>query len=147
MGDIWPLPIDASPRWTPRRALMLGGGSLVGLGVLGFFVDWRAADPFYLDIEKQLMFIALGAFMWYVGEVWDSVWKRWVAGPLALVFVALGIVGLLLEPDLGFTRLNAPWESLFFLAVGVWHAICEWYPRTFYDYEWATGVSSGLRDR
>jgi len=148
MGDTWPLPIDNSPRWTPRRALMMTGTIFAAVGVLGFFVDWRASDPVYLDIEKQAILIILGCFMWYTGEVWDSPWKRWVAGPLAIAFVILGAATLIAgDLDFGFTQLNAPVEGGFLLVVGVWHALCVWYPRQFHDYEWATGVSSGLPDR
>jgi hypothetical protein len=147
-GDVWPLPIDNSPRWTPRRALLLTAWVLLGLGILGFFVDWRRDAPFYLDIEKQAIFIVLAVFMLYTGETWDSAWKRWVAGPLSIVFTAAGASSLILEePNLGPTLINSPWEAIYFLVTGIWTAVTVWYPRPFYDYEYGTGVSTGLKDR
>ena len=148
---MWPLPVDNSLRWTPRRALMLTGLILMGFGAYGFFKEWGAADPMYLDLPKRLAYIVLGGFILYIGEVWSSPWKRYTAMGMAILMGAVGILTLAAgggsEPNLGFTHLNRFWEAVLYLAAGGWHAVAVWYPRRHYEYEWATGVSTGIRDR
>lgn len=146
---VWPL--RYSYWWAPRRALMIVSFGLVLLGILGFFVDWETtANVIYINTVKSLIVIPVGLFIYWVAEMWSSSWKRSVAGCLTLVYLALGMVGLVLganEPDnLGFTHINRPWEAAIWIGLSVWTGITLWWPRRMFDYEWATGTSSGIRD-
>ena len=145
---VWPL--RYSYWWVPRRALMVVGFGLTLLGILGFFFDWETtASVIYMDTTKSVVAIVAGFFLYWIGEVWSSAWKRNVAGFLVLVYIALGLVGAIAgandSANLGITHINRPWEATIWLGIGVWTAITVWWPRRMFDYEWATGTSSGIR--
>ena len=145
---VWPL--RDSYWWAPRRALMTVGFGLVAMGVLGFFFDWETtANVVYVDFPKSIVFIAAGVVVYVIGEVWSAGWKRKVAAFLVLVYLALGLTGLIAgasdDRNLGFTHVNRPWEATIWLGLAAWTAITLWWPRRMFDYEWATGTSSGIR--
>ena len=145
---VWPL--RYSYWWAPRRALITVGFGLVVMGVLGFFFDWEStANVVYINAPKSITFIAAGLFIAWAGEAWSAGWKRKVATFLLLVYLALGLVGLFAgaseSRNLGFTHVNRPWEATIWLGISAWTAITLWWPRRMFDYEWATGTSSGVR--
>ncbi len=141
-------PLRHSYWWAPRRALMVAGFAMALLGILGFVFEWEStAAVLYMDTTKSIIFLAAGVALYWIGEVWSSPWKRNVAGVLALAYLALGIVGVAAgdsADNLGFTHINRPWEATIWLGTGAWTAITVWWPRRFWDYEWATGTSSGI---
>jgi hypothetical protein len=134
--------------WTPRAALMLSGVVVVGLGVAGFFADLGPEDAFVLDAEKRIILLVVGLVILWIGETWPSNWKQPATALLGIAFAVAGIVTLLLSgPDqreLAFTYVSRPWESIFYLAVGVANLAAALWPRPWRDYEWGTAWSSGL---
>lgn len=145
---VWPL--RYSYWWTPRRALMLTGFGLFVLGILGFFFDWSSKEgTLYMDPAKSIVSILSGLVLYWTGEVWSSAWKRKVVLILSVISLALGIIGFLFgsneTENLGFTHINNPWESGIWVGIGIWSAITIFWPRRMFDYEWATGTSSGVR--
>lgn len=145
---VWPL--RHSYWWAPRRALMTTGFGLLILGILGFFFDWDSNENvIYMDPAKSIISIISGLILYWIGEVWSASWKRKVVGLLTIVSLALGIIGLIFgsnqSENLGITNINSPLESIIWLCVGIWSAITIFWPRRMFDYEWATGTSSGVR--
>ncbi len=141
-------PLRHSYWWMPRRALMAAGLGMVVMGALGFVFDWERADAVvYMNGAKSGVLLGLGVVLLWIGEAWSSQWKRTIAGVCVLGFIALGVVGVLFGADapenLGFTHIANTWESTIWLGVGVWTAITVWWPRRFFDYEYASGTSSG----
>jgi len=141
-------PFRHSYWWMPRRALMATGLGMAILGMVGFFQEWEGTEAVvYMNTAKSWAVIGLGVGLLWIGEAWSSQWKRSVAGVCALSFLALGFVGVFLganAPDnLGFTHINGSWEAAIWLGVGAWTAITVWWPRRFFDYEYASGTSSG----
>ncbi len=145
---VWPL--RHSYWWAPRRALMTVGFGLVVMGILGFFFDWETtANVVYINAAKSIVCIVTGLALLLVGEVWSAGWKRKVAAFLVLASLGLGILGIVAgasgSQNLGFTHVNRPWEGTIWLGLAAWTATTLWWPRRMFDYEWATGTSSGIR--
>jgi len=129
---------------TPRRTLLVAGLVLIALGVAAFIFDWSNADPIALPLAKRIVFIVIGlAFQW-VAEIWTTEWKRSVAAVFGIVLIPIGLVALFAH-DLGFMHAGGPWEGVLYLAMATVQGVALWWPRRFYDYEWGTGWSSGLK--
>jgi hypothetical protein len=129
---------------TPRRTLFVAGLVLIGLGIGGFVFGWSNSDPIALPLTKRILFIVAGLLLEWIAEIWTSEWKRIVSATLGAAFTALGIAALIAK-DLGFMHTGGSWEGVLYLALALPQFVALWWPRRFYDYEWGTGWSSGLR--
>ena len=128
---------------TPRRTMFVAGLALILVGIAGLFANWGVNDWIAMTTAKSIVFIVLGLFTEYVAEVWTTEIKRPYDAFCGMAAVVLG-VGSLLTNDLGFMRVGNL-EGVFYLAIGIPQLLALFWPRRFYDYEWGTGWSSGMK--
>ena len=134
---------------TNRRCLLIFGALLTAAGVAGFFLGTGPSDLYHLDLGQSIAYLVLGVVSLYVGEVWNSEYKRVVLGLEGLFFLAIGVIGFLMSPFAGpadsinlviFT-VQHPWENAAHLTIGVIFLATALYPRRFRDYSYSSNVS------
>ena len=134
---------------TSRRCLLIFGLILAVAGVAGFFVPSKAGDPYTIGVGQSIAYLVIGLASLYVGEVWNSEYKRIFAGVIGVFFLAVAIAGFVfsqyadssLGTNLGVFRVEHPWENTAHLVLGVIYAGTALYPRRFRDYSFGTNVS------
>ncbi len=134
---------------TSRRCLLIFGLILAVAGVAGFFVPSKAGDPYTIGVGQSIAYLMIGLASLYVGEVWNSEYKRIFAGVIGVFFLAVAIAGFVfsqyadssLGTNLGVFSVEHPWENTAHLVLGVIYAGTALYPRRFRDYSYGTNVS------
>ena len=134
---------------TSRRCLLIFGLVLAVSGAAGFFVPTQPGDLYTMGIGQSIFFLVLGLASVYVGEVWNSEYKRIFAGGIGVFFLAVAIAGFVfshytdsrLGIDLWIFNVEHPWENTAHLILGVIYGGTAIYPRRFRDYSFGTNVS------
>ncbi len=134
---------------TNRRCLLIFGALLTAVGVAGFFLGTGPNDLYHMDLGQSIAYLVLGVVSLYVGEVWNSEYKRVFLGLEGLVFLAVGVIGFLMSPfmgsanyiNLGMFTVQHPWENAAHLTLGVIFLTTALYPRRFRDYSYSSNVS------
>ena len=134
---------------TNRRCLLIFGLVLAVVGVAGFFVPSKAGDLYTMGVGQSIAYLVIGLASLYVGEVWNSEYKRIFAGVVGVFFLAVAIAGFVfsfytdhrLGIDLGIFSVQHPWENIAHLVLGLIFAGTALYPRRFRDYSFGTNVS------
>jgi len=123
--------------------MFVAGLALIVVGIAGLFANWGVNDWIAMTTVKSIAFIVLGLLTEYVAEVWTTEIKRPYDTLLGVVTIVVGLACLATD-DLGFMRAGNL-EGAFFLAIGIPQMLALFWPRRFYDYEWGTGWSSGMK--
>jgi MFS family permease len=134
---------------TSRRCLLIFGLVLVVAGVAGFFVPSQPGGLFTMGVGQSIAFLVIGLSSLYVGEVWNSEYKRIFIGVVGVFFLAVAIAGFVstlfvdhsLGIDLWVFSVEHPWENTAHLILGVIFGGTALYPRRFRDYSFGTNVS------
>ena len=134
---------------TNRRCLLSFGALLTVVGIAGFFIDTGPRDLYHLGIGQSIAYLIIGVASLYVGEVWNSEYKRVFLGIEGLFFLAIGVVGFLMSPfmgsadsiNLGMFTVQHPWENAAHLTLGVIFLAAALYPRRFRDYSFSSNAS------
>ena len=82
---------------TNRRCLLIFGALLTVAGIAGFFLGTSPQDLYHMDLGQSIAYLALGVAALYVGEVWNSEYKRVFLGLEGLFFLAVGVAGFILS--------------------------------------------------
>ena len=134
---------------TSRRCLLIFGLILAIGGVTGFLVPSKPGDPYTMGVGQSISYLVIGLASLYVGEVWNSEYKRIFAGAIGVFFLAVAIAGFVyshyvdssLGIDLWVFNVEHPWENIAHILLGVIYAGTSLYPRRFRDYSYGTNVS------
>ena len=134
---------------TSRRCLLIFGLVLAVAGVAGFFVPSQPGDLYTMGVGQSIAYLVIGLASLYVGEVWNSGFKRVFAGVVGVFFLAVAIAGFVfsyyidsrLGIDLWIFSVEHPWENTAHLILGVVFLGTALYPRRFRDYSFGTNVS------
>ena len=134
---------------TNRRCLLIFGLVLAVTGVAGFFVPTQPGDFITMGVGQRIIFLVIGLASMYVGEVWNSEYKRVFTGAVGVFFLAVAIAGFVLSHfvdsqlglDLLIFNVEHPWENTAHLILGVIFAGTALFPRRFRDYSYGTNVS------
>lgn len=134
---------------TSRRCLLILGLILALAGVAGFFVPTKPGDLYTMGVGQSIAFLVIGLACLYVGEVWNSEYKRIFVGVVGVFFLAVAIAGFVVSNyvdstlgiDLWVFNVEHPWENTVHLILGVIFAGTAFYPRRFRDYSFGTNVS------
>jgi hypothetical protein len=129
---------------TPRRTMFAAGFALIILGIAGLAAGWASGDWLAFTTAKGIAFIVCGIVLELVAEVWTAEFKRPVSALFGIATTALGVASIVTD-DLGFMATGGWTEGVLYLALGLPQFVALWWPRRFYDYEWGTGWSSGLK--
>jgi hypothetical protein len=125
--------IFTMPRW-----LIIGASPyFIAFGIASFFIGWGEDSFMTTDTGKGVMLLVFGLITLWAGVTWSYI-ARILATKLAAVLLLLtGILGAALSsidaPNLGFTNINAPWESVVYILFGIAYALAAWWKRPF-DY-------------
>ena len=134
---------------TSRRCLLIFGLVLAVAGAAGFFVPSQPGDVYTMGAGQSIAFLVIGLASMYVGEVWNSEYKRIFAGVVGVFFLAVAVAGFQLSQfvdhrlgiDLWIFSVEHPWENTVHLILGAIYAGTAIYPRRFRDYSYGTNVS------
>ena len=134
---------------TNRRCLLIFGALLTAAGIAGFFLPTQPGDFYHMGVGQSVAYLVLGVAALYVGEVWNSEYKRIFLGLEGLFFLVIGIAGFALAPmsagaeavNLGIFTAQNPWENLAHLALGLIFLGTALYPRRFRDYPYSSNAS------
>ncbi len=134
---------------TNRRALLIFGALLAVVGIIGFFIKGQPTDQYHMDLGQSIAYLALGLSSLYVGEVWNSEYKRVFLGLEGLFFLVVAIAGFVLAAlvehsqgvNLGIFTVQHPWENAAHLILGVILLGTALYPRRFRDYPYSSNAS------
>ena len=134
---------------TNRRALLIFGALLAVVGIVGFFVNGQPTDLYHMGLGQSIAYLVLGLAALYVGEVWNSEYKRVFLGIEGLFFLVIAIVGFILAAqvdhsqgvNLGIFTVQHPWENAAHLTLGVILLGSALYPRRFRDYPYSSNAS------
>ena len=134
---------------TNRRCLLVFGALLTVVGIAGFFLGTSPRDLYHLELGQNIAYLVLGVLALYVGEVWNSEYKRVFLGLEGLFFLVIGAVGFVMSPfmgaaasvNLGIFTVQHPWENAAHLTLGVIFLATVLYPRRFRDYSYSTNAS------
>ena len=134
---------------TNRRCLLIFGALLTAAGIAGFFLGTGPNDLYHMDLGQSIAYLALGVISLYIGEVWNSEYKRVFLGLEGLFFLAIGVIGFLMSPfagsadstNLAIFTVQHPWENAAHLTLGVILLATALYPRRFRDYSYSSNVS------
>lgn len=134
---------------TNRRCLLIFGAILTVVGIAGFFIPSTTSDLYHLGVGQSIAYLIIGVLSLYVGEVWNSEYKRVFLGIEGLFFLAIGVAGFILSPlnpgessiNLGMFTVQHPWENAAHLTLGVIFLATVLYPRRFRDYSYSSNVS------
>ena len=134
---------------TNRRALLIFGALLAVVGIVGFFIRGQPGGLYHMDLGQSIAYLVLGLASLYVGEVWNSEYKRVFLGIEGLFFLVIAIAGFVLaalvEPsqgvNLGIFTVQHPWENAAHLTLGVILLGTALYPRRFRDYPYSSNAS------
>ena len=134
---------------TSRRCLLIFGLVLAVAGLAGFFVPSQPGDLYTMGVGQSIAFLVIGLASLYVGEVWNSGFKRIFTGVVGVFFLAVAIAGFVLSYfvdhrlgiDLWIFSVEHPWENIVHLILGVIFGGTAIYPRRFRDYSYGTNVS------
>ncbi len=134
---------------TNRRCLLIFGALLTVLGIAGFFIGTSPRDLFHIELSQSIAYLVLGIAALYVGEVWNSEYKRVFLGLEGLFFLIVGVAGFVMSPsmgsadsiNLGIFTVQHPWENAAHLTLGVIFVATSLYPRRFRDYSYSSNVS------
>ena len=134
---------------TSRRCLLIFGLILAITGVAGFLVPSKPGDLYAMGVGQSIAYLVIGLASLYVGEVWNSEYKRIVTGAIGVFFRAVAIAGFgcshYVDSSLGIDvwvfNVEHPWENTAHLRLGVTYAGTALYPRRFRDYSYGTNVS------
>ena len=134
---------------TNRRALLIFGALLTVVGIIGFFVKGQPGDLYHMDLGQSIAYLVLGLVSLYVGEVWNSEYKRVFVGVEGAFFLVIAIVGFILSAlsgnaqaaNLGIFTVEYPWENAAHLTLGAIFLGTALYPRRFRDYPYSSNAS------
>ena len=134
---------------TNRRCLLIFGVILTVVGIAGFLIPSGPSDLYHLGAGQSIAYLIIGVLSLYVGEVWNSEYKRVFLGIEGLFFLAIGVVGFILAAvtpgeisiNLGVFTVQHPWENAAHLTLGVIFLATALYPRRFRDYSYSSNVS------
>jgi hypothetical protein len=134
---------------TNRRCLLIFGALLTVAGIAGFFLGTSPGDLYHMDLGQSIAYLALGMAALYVGEVWNSEYKRIFLGLEGLFFLVAGVAGFILSAvvsgaesiNLGIFTVQHLWENAAHLALGVIFLGTALYPRRFRDYSYSSNAS------
>ena len=134
---------------TNRRALLIFGALLAVVGIVGFFIRGQPGGLYHMDLGQSIAYLVLGLASLYVGEVWNSEYKRVFLGIEGLFFLVIAIAGFVLAAlvelsqgvNLGIFTVQHPWENAAHLTLGVILLGTALYPRRFRDYPYSSNAS------
>ena len=121
----------------PRWLLIASSPYFIAFGIASFFIGWGEDSYMTTDNGKAVALLVFGALVLWAGVTWSLPARILATKVAAALLLLAGILGAALSgvdpSNVGFTHINAPWESVVYILFGLSYAAAAWWKRPF-DY-------------